>query len=124
LEIDYAIQTQIITCYALAIMTIIETLAALANIATAAAVVVGAWQLVLVHRLSVTNFENTFSKEYRELAAKLPTKALLGEEFTDDEHAKHFDEMYHYFDLCNEQAFLRSLGSRFRQNMDLLEGWN
>lgn len=105
-------------------MTIIETLAALANIATAAAVVVGAWQLVLVHRLSVTNFENTFSKEYRELAAKLPTKALLGEEFTDDEHAKHFDEMYHYFYLCNEQAFLCSLGSRFRQNMDILEGWN
>jgi hypothetical protein len=91
-------------------MTTIEILSALANIATAAAVVVGAWQLVLVHRMSVTNFEDTFAKEYRELAAKLPTKALLGEALSDDEHAKHFDEMYHYFDLCNEQAFLRGVG--------------
>lgn len=91
-------------------MTTIETLSVLANIATAAAVVVGAWQLVLAHRLSVTNFEDTFAKEYRELAAKLPTKALLGEALSDDEHAKHFDEMYHYFDLCNEQAFLHSVG--------------
>src|SRR5512135_2892944 len=91
-------------------MTTIEVLAALANIATAAAVVVGAWQLVLARRLSITNFEDTFAKEYRELAARLPTKALLGEELTNEEYADHFDEMYHYFDLCNEQAFLRSIG--------------
>ena len=91
-------------------MTTIEVLAALANIATATAVVVGAWQLVLARRLSITNFEDTFAKEYRELAARLPTKALLGEELADVEYADHFDEMYHYFDLCNEQAFLRSIG--------------
>ena len=91
-------------------MTTIETLSALANIATATAVVVGAWQLVLAHRLSVTNFEDAFAKEYRELAAKLPTKALLGEALSDDEHVKYFDEMYRYFDLCNQQAFLYSVG--------------
>lgn len=91
-------------------MSTIEILSALANIATAAAVVVGAWQLMLVQRLSVTNFEDSFAKEYRELAARLPTKALLGEVLSDDEHEKHFDEMYHYFDLCNEQAYLRSVG--------------
>ncbi len=88
----------------------LEILSALASIATAAAVVVAAWQLVLAHRQSVTTFEDTFAKEYRELAAKLPTKALLGEPLTEDEYAKHFDEMYHYFDLCNEQAFLQSVG--------------
>lgn len=91
-------------------MTAFEILAALANIATAGAVVVGAWQLVLVHRLSITNFEDTFAKEYRELMAKLPTKAMLGEMLSDDEHTEYFDEMYHYFDLCNEQVFLRSVG--------------
>lgn len=91
-------------------MNTIETLSALANIATAAAVVVGAWQLVLAHRLSVTNFEDTFAKEYRDLAMNLPTKALLGEALSDDEHVKHFDEMYHYFDLCNEQVFLHTVG--------------
>lgn len=96
--------------WVLAAMTTIETLSALANIATAAAIVVGAWQLVLAHRLSVTNFEDAFAREYRELAAKLPTKALLGEALSDDEYAKHFDEMYHYFDLCNEQAFYYSVG--------------
>ncbi len=88
----------------------LEILSALASIATAAAVVVAAWQLVLAHRQSVTTFEDTFAKEYRDLAAKLPTKALLGEPLTEDEYAKHFDEMYHYFDLCNEQAFLQSVG--------------
>lgn len=88
----------------------LEILSAIASIATAAAVVVGAWQLVLAHRQSVTNFEDTFAKEYRELAAKLPTKALLGEPLTEEEYTRHFDEMYHYFDLCNEQAFLQNVG--------------
>lgn len=88
----------------------LEIVSALANFATAAAVIVAAWQLVLTHRQSVTNFEDTFAREYRELAAKLPTKALLGEPLTEEEYVKHFDEMYHYFDLCNEQVFLRNLG--------------
>src|SRR5258706_14203113 len=88
----------------------LETLSALSNIATAAAVVVAAWQLVLAHRQSVTNFEDSFAKEYRELASELPTKALLGEPLTEEEYAEHFDELYHYFDLCNEQVFLRSIG--------------
>lgn len=91
-------------------MSHLEILSALANIAAAAAVVVGAWQLVLAQRLSVTNFEDSFAKEYRELVAILPTKALLGEALSDEEHVKHFDEMYHYFDLCNEQVFLQSVG--------------
>jgi hypothetical protein len=65
-----------------------------------------AWQLYLVHRQSVTNFEDSFAKEYRELTAKLPTKALLGEPLNKREYIEHFDELYHYFDLCNEQAFL------------------
>lgn len=93
----------------------IEILSAFANIATAAAVVVGAWQLVLGQHLSVTNFEDPFAKEYRALAATLPTKALLGEALADDEHMKHFDEMYHYFDLCNEQVFLQR-GGRVSDN--------
>lgn len=76
------------------------------NIATAVAAVVGVWQLVLMQRQSVTNFEDSFAKEYRELVAKLPTKALLGEELSEDEYKEHFDELYHYFDLCNQQVFL------------------
>jgi hypothetical protein len=90
-----------------------ETLAilsAIANAATALGALAAAWQLYLVHRQSVTNFEDSFAKEYRELAAELPTKALLGEPLNDEEHSEHFDELYHYFDLCNEQAFLYKAG--------------
>lgn len=90
-----------------------ETLAilsAVASFATALGALAAAWQLYLVHSQSITNFEDLFAKEYRELAAELPTKALLGEPLTDKEHTKHFDEMYHYFDLCNEQAFQHNAG--------------
>jgi hypothetical protein len=84
----------------------LATLSAIANAATALGAIAAAWQLYLVHKQSVTNFEDSFAKEYRELAAKLPTKALLGEPLNNEEHIEHFDELYHYFDLCNEQAFL------------------
>ena len=90
-----------------------ETLAilsAIANAATAFGALAAAWQLYLVHKQSITNFEDSFAKEYRELTSKLPTKALLGEALSDEEHNEHFDEMYHYFDLCNEQAFLYKAG--------------
>lgn len=90
-----------------------ETLAALsaiANVATGLGVIAAASQLYLVYRQGITNFEDSFAKEYRKLASELPTKALLGEPLTDEEYIEHFDEMYHYFDLCNEQAFLRNVG--------------
>ncbi len=48
-------------------MTCLEILSALANIATAAAVGVAAWQLVLAKRQAVTSFEDSFAKEYRDL---------------------------------------------------------
>lgn len=88
----------------------LEVLSAFASIATALGVAVAAWQLWLAHKQSVTSFEDSLAKEYRELAAKLPTKALLGETLTDEEHAEYFDEFYRYFDLCNEQAFLHKNG--------------
>lgn len=91
-------------------MICLEILPALANIATATAVGVAAWQLVLTKRQAVTSFEDSFAKEYRDLTSKLPTKALLGEPLNDEEYSTHFDEMYHYFDLCNEQVFLYKAG--------------
>lgn len=78
-----------------------------ANLATAAAVIFAAWQIWLSKKQAETTFEDSLAKEYRELAARLPTKALLGEPLTNEEHADSFDEMYHYFDLCNEQVFLK-----------------
>lgn len=88
----------------------IEILSALSNIATAIAVVVAARQLLLTKRQAITAFEDSLAKEYRDIAGKLPTKALLGDPLDEKEFADHFDELYHYFDLCNEQAFLRKAG--------------
>jgi len=87
-----------------------DTLSTISSIATAVAVIVAAWQLWLAHRQSVTTFEDSLAREYREIAASLPTKALLGEELSEEEYKEHFDEFYHYFDLCNEQAFLHQRG--------------
>ena len=83
-----------------------EIFTAIPHVATAIGVCLAAWQLWQAHRQSVTTFEDSFAREYRELAATLPTKALLGEPLSEDEHQQYFDEFYHYFDLCNEQVFL------------------
>lgn len=91
-------------------MTCLEILSAVANLATTAAVIVASWQLVLAKRQAVTSFEDSMAKEYRELATKIPTKVFLGESLSDDEYIKYFDEMYRYFDLCNEQIFLNKAG--------------
>lgn len=93
----------------------------IASIATAVGVVVAAWQLWLTRKQSCTSFEDSLAKEYRELAATLPTKALLGEPLTDEEHAEYFDEFYRYIDLCNEQAFLHKTG---RISEDTWTFWN
>lgn len=77
-----------------------------ASAATAIALLFAAVQLWLSKKQAVTAFEDALSKEYRELAARLPTKALLGEPLSPEEHGGCIDEMYHYFDLCNHQVFL------------------
>lgn len=78
--------------------------------ATAVGVIVAAWQLILTKRIASTSFEDALVKEYREIAATLPIKALLGEALSDMEHVDKLDEFYRYFDLCNHQIFLRSTG--------------
>ena len=87
-------------------MTALEAVGLLSGIATTVGVPVAAWQLVLAKRQGVTSFEDSVVKEYRELAASLPTKALLGEPLTDAEQQAALDEFYRYFDLCNHQVFL------------------
>lgn len=89
-------------------MTTADTIAAVAGGITTVGIAVAAWQLWLAQRQAVTTFEDSVAREYRELAATLPTKAFLGEALTDDEHKDHFDEFYRYFDLSNEQASLHN----------------
>jgi hypothetical protein len=82
---------------------------------SAAGIIVAAWQLFVTHRQAVTTFEDTIAREDRDLANKLPTGALLGEGLPEDDYQKVFDEFYHYFDLSNEQVFLRQRGRIRRQ---------
>ncbi|MBK6434689.1 MAG: hypothetical protein IPF83_01690 [Rhodanobacteraceae bacterium] len=81
-----------------------------ASVATAVGVLFAAAQLELSKEQGVTAFEDSINQEYRVLAARLPTKALLGEELAETELAEHLDELYQYFDLCNGQIFLRQEG--------------
>jgi len=83
------------------------TVSDIASIATALGVAVGAVQLIISQRQTVTAFEDSLNPEYRQLASSIPTQALLGEDLDDEAHKKHLDEFYHYFDLCNSQVFLR-----------------
>ena len=94
----------------MAALSMLDIFSVLANVATAVAVIVAAWQLVLSQRQAVTTFEDSLAKEYRDIAVTLPVKALLGEALSDSEHIDKFDKFYRYFDLCNQQIFLRQSG--------------
>ncbi|HUD49612.1 MAG TPA: hypothetical protein VMR33_22485 [Candidatus Baltobacteraceae bacterium] len=76
------------------------------GITTTVSVLLVAWQLLRTHRQSVTVFEDSLAREYRELTAKIPTKAFLEGNLTEQEYEANFDKFYRYFDLSNEQAFL------------------
>lgn len=83
-----------------------DLISAVSGVATAIGVFVAAWQLWETRRQSVTTFEDSLAREYREIATTLPTNALLGRELPAEEYAAHFDTFYRYFDFSNEQAFL------------------
>ncbi len=85
----------------------INGISAIANCVMAVGVLLVLWQIWLTKKIATTQFEDSMAKEYRELAAKIPTKALLGQDLTEEEYKETFDEFYHYVDLSNEQVFLR-----------------
>lgn len=80
---------------------------AIANAVTALSVALAFWQLVLAKKVAQSQFEDALSKEYRELASRIPTKALLGRGLARQEYELAFDELYRYIDLSNEQVALR-----------------
>jgi hypothetical protein len=83
---------------------------AAASVAIAVGVIVAAWQLKMTKKQAITTFEDRIGREYRDLAALIPTKALLGEPLKDEEYTAAFDKLYRYIDLTNEQVFLRQIG--------------
>jgi hypothetical protein len=75
---------------------------------------IGVWfafkQLKISRDIAQLEFEDGLSKEFRELASNIPTKALLGHTLSDAEYEEAFDELFRYFDLSNEQVSLRQRG--------------
>lgn len=88
----------------------IATIGLVASGATAAGVLVAAYQLRLTKQQALTQFEDEINREYREIARRLPVKALLGEDLDVEEFSRALDEFYYYIDLCNEQVYLRRKG--------------
>jgi hypothetical protein len=77
-------------------------------LATAAGVGIGVWQLRANGRQAVAAFEDSLTAAYRMIAAELPVDVFLNTRLTAKELADHRGAFYRYFDLCNEQVFLRS----------------
>ena len=88
-------------------MNWMELVTTIASVATAVAVFFAWWQIRLAKRQAITQFEDSLGREYREIAQRIPVKALLGEEIEDKLYEEALDDLYHYIDLTNEQVFLR-----------------
>ena len=80
---------------------------ALAAIATAFGVAIAFYQLKATRNIAQLQFEDSFSREYRDLISHIPTKALLNGTLTRTEYANSFDDFFRYIDLSNEQVTLR-----------------
>jgi len=66
-------------------------------------------------------FEDEIAREYRDIAKKIPEKALLGK--PQKENSDALNDIYTYVDFCNEQIFLRMKGRIRKSTWDnWLEG--
>lgn len=89
-------------------------IASIVSALAAVAAAVGVWyarsQLAMTQKIAQMQFEDSLSKEYRELASEIPPKALLGENLSDKEQEDIFDDIFRYIDLSYEQVNLRKRG--------------
>jgi hypothetical protein len=91
-------------------LVISDWLKEIAPVVTALGVSIGVLQLWNTKRQAVTLFEDALAKEYREITGAIPTAALLGEILSAELMQAHLPDFYRYFDLSNNQIFLRQIG--------------
>ena len=91
-------------------MTILDVLSALSGVATAIGVGVAARQLFITREQAAKSFEDSLTSQYRNAIEKLPVEVLFGETLKPEIQTVSIPHFYRYFDLCNEQVFLRSMG--------------
>lgn len=89
-------------------------------VATAIGVLLAVWQIRLGQRQSRTRFEDELTHQYREIVKRIPVEALLGEDLSQEKYTNALDAFYRYFDLCNEQIFLRQ---NDRISQETWENW-
>jgi hypothetical protein len=97
-----------------------NAISAVANAITAGGIFAALWQLRLTKVIAQLQFEDALAKEYRDLAARIPTKVFFGATLTDIEYENTLDEFYRYFDLTNAQVSLRIRG---RISHKVWENW-
>ena len=85
-------------------LNLLDIVTAIVSIATAFGVFLAARQIMLAKEQATTEFEDNLAREYREIALRLPVKALLGEELDEREYAEALEHFYHYIDLTNEEV--------------------
>lgn len=83
----------------------LDDLASIATIIGGLSIIAVFWQIGQQSAIARSTFENLFVQQYQQLIQRLPIKALLGDELSDQERVKYLGEFYHYIDLCNTQAY-------------------
>jgi hypothetical protein len=101
------VNSRIIPKGELTILEILKEYVFLAPYATTIGVVVALIQIWRNAEQSKTTFEDSLTKEYREIIRRIPYKALVGEILDSEEKNEAFNEIFNYMDICNEQIFLR-----------------
>ncbi len=84
-----------------------EWISAIAAVISVLGLLLVWWQLSLTKKITQLTFEDALEKEYRDLVAKIPTKALLDSDLDADQYRDTFDDFFRYFDLTNTQIILR-----------------
>ncbi len=79
----------------------------IASIATAIGIFLAVFELRGNWKLSQSQFEDSLDQQYRELAKGIPVDALIGKTVTTEKKEITRELIYNYFDLSNEQVFLR-----------------
>jgi hypothetical protein len=87
-----------------------EYLAVAATVATAIGIMLAYWQLRQAGEQAMIAFEDGLTEQYRRIIRDLPMAALLDDPIDEAELRDSLSVFYQYFDLSNEQAFLRSRG--------------
>src|SRR5947199_10739310 len=82
----------------------------IAAVATAGGVFLAARQLYLAKDQAQSQFEDSLNAQYRAILEDLPLAALLGQHIAEPELERTLPFFYRYFDLSNEEAFLRAQG--------------